>query len=118
MAKRLARLLLLSAALLAVRAQDDDVADEVEAAPAAAAPSPAFLVIAKASAPGLPLRRRADAPRESSLTSGTPALAELREEEVLPREHGALTSGVAPAESAGPPTPWLPHLGRLVHRLV
>jgi hypothetical protein len=46
------------AALLAVRAQDDDVADEVEAAPAAAAPSPAFLVIAKASAPGLPLRRR------------------------------------------------------------
>ena len=74
MAKRLARLLLLSAALLAVRAQDDDVADEVEAAPAAAAPSPAFLVIAKASAPGLPLRRRADAPCAPQTVKEAPAV--------------------------------------------
>ena len=50
--KRLARLLLLSAALLAARAQDDvDVADapEVEAEAPPAGPAPAFLVISKAS---------------------------------------------------------------------
>jgi hypothetical protein len=74
MAKRLARLLLLSAALLAVRAQDDDVADEVEAAPAAAAPSPAVLVLAKASAPGQPRRRRADASRAPQTVKEAPAV--------------------------------------------
>ena len=46
--KRLARLLLLSAALLAARAQEDgDVADAVEAEPEAV-PSPSFLVVSKA----------------------------------------------------------------------
>jgi hypothetical protein len=46
--KRLARLLLLSAALLAARAQEDgDVAEAVEAEPEAV-PTPSFLVISKA----------------------------------------------------------------------
>lgn len=63
MAKRLARLLLLSAALLAARAQEDG---DVEAEAPPAGPTPAFLVISKARAsswpPGCPFRADA-APR-------------------------------------------------------